>query len=182
MKSNPQKTTSLWSDARARGMPADSVLLEVRVAEQRVVVWSGGRVRTVYRVSTARQGVGGREGSQRTPPGWHMVASCIGAGLRRGAVLVSRRFTGEILPRTQWRSAGGPDRILTRILWLRGLEAGRNRGSGVDSYRRFIYIHGTNQEQQLGRPASHGCIRLGNDDLLALFRRVRGRTTWCWIG
>jgi lipoprotein-anchoring transpeptidase ErfK/SrfK len=56
------------------------------------------------------------------------------------------------------------------------------RGPGVDSYQRYIYIHGTNQEQRLGRPASHGCIRLGNDDMLALFRRVRQRTTWCWIG
>jgi hypothetical protein len=151
------------------------------VADQRVFVWSGGRIRTSYRVSTARKGVGGRDGSHCTPPGWHEVASCLGSGLRRGSVLVSRRFTGEVLPRAQWRSAGGPDRILTRILWLRGLEPGRNSGPGVDSYRRFIYFHGTNQEQHLGRPVSHGCIRLGNDDLLALFRRVHGRTTWCWI-
>ena len=173
---------SFWKVARTQGLPTGSVLLEVRVDEQRVIVWSGGRVRVAYRISTARKGVGGREGSHCTPLGWHVVASCIGAGLRRGAVFVSRRFTGEVLPRSQWRSPAGPDRILTRILWLRGREPGRNRGPGVDSYRRFIYVHGTNQEQHLGRPASHGCIRLGNDDMLALFRRVRGRTTWCWIG
>lgn len=182
MKTNSQRNASRWSDARARGMPAGSVLLEVRVAEQRLVAWSAGRERVTCRVSTARKGVGGREGSHCTPAGWHVIASCIGAGLRRGSVLVSRRFTGEVLPRTQWSSVDGPDRILTRILWLRGLEPGRNRGPGVDSYRRFIYLHGTNQEQLLGRPVSHGCIRVGNDDLLALFNRVRGRITWCWIG
>lgn len=182
MKTKPRPDSSLWTDALARGLPADAVLLEVRVAEQRVFVWSGGRVRKTYRVSTARKGVGGREGSFRTPLGWHKVAKSVGAGLQRGAVLVSRVFTGEILPRTQWRSPEGPDRILTRILWLRGLEPGRNSGPGVDSYRRFIYMHGTNQEQLLGQPASHGCIRLGNDDMLALFQRVRNRTTWCWIG
>jgi hypothetical protein len=182
MKSKPQNAPALWCEARARGMPANSVLLHVRVAEQRLVVWSGGRVRGSYRISTARKGVGAREGSHRTPPGWHEVASGIGAGLRRGSVLVSRRFTGEVLPRARWRSPNGPERILTRILWLRGLERGLNRGPGVDSYQRYIYLHGTNEEQWLGRPASHGCIRLGNDDILALFRRVRGRTTWCWIG
>ena len=182
MKSKSQNANALWFEALARGMPADSVLLDVRVAEQRLVVWSGRRVRGSYRISTARKGVGGREGSHRTPPGWHEVVSCIGAGLSCGSVLVSRRFTGEVLPRAQWCSPGGPDRILTRILWLSGLEDGLNRGPGVDSHQRCIYLHGTNQEQQLGRPASHGCIRLGNDDMLALFRRVRGRTTWCWIG
>ncbi len=182
MKSKPETVNALWFDARARGLPANSVLLEVRVAEQRLVIWSGGRVRGSYRISTARKGVGAREGSHRTPPGWHEVAASIGAGLRRGSVFISRRFTGEVLPRSQWRSPDGLDRILTRILWLRGLESGVNRGPGVDSYQRFIYVHGTNQEQQLGRPASHGCIRLGNDDMLDLFRRVHGRTTWCWIG
>ena len=182
MKSKPIRAESLWSIARSRGMPAGSVLLDVRVAEQRLMVWSGGRIRGSYRISTARNGVGAKEGSHRTPPGWHAVASSIGAGLRRGSVFISRRFTGEVLPRSQWRSPDGMDRILTRILRLRGLESGVNRGPGVDSYQRFIYVHGTNQEQHLGRPASHGCIRLGNDDMLDLFRRVHGRTTWCWIG
>ena len=179
---SPTYFTARWDEARLRGLPFRGVLLVVDVRGQRLHVVKRGRVGAVYPVSTASRGIGSAADSGRTPPGWHVVASRIGKGLRRGSVLVSRRFTGEVLPRTQWSSVDGPDRILTRILWLRGLEPGRNRGPGVDSYRRFIYLHGTNQEQLLGRPVSHGCIRVGNDDLLALFNRVRGRITWCWIG
>lgn len=171
-----------WSAARARGLPALGVLLVVEVRRQRLTVWSRGRVVARYRVSTARKGLGCRAQSGRTPTGWHAVAAAIGKGLPRGAVLVSRRFTGEVVPRRDWRARGHADRILTRILRLRGLERGHNCGAGVDSFARYIYLHGTNQEQGLGRPASHGCIRLANDDILALFRRVAGRETWCWIG
>lgn len=143
---------SFWKVARTQGLPTGSVLLEVRVDEQRVIVWSGGRVRVAYRISTARKGVGG---ARRFP----LYAS----GLARGRIVYRRRpaprcgirlpsIYGEVLPRSQWRSPAGPDRILTRILWLRGREPGRNRGPGVDSYRRFIYVHGTNQEQHLAGP------------------------------
>jgi hypothetical protein len=106
----------------------------------------------------------------------------MGAGCRRGSVFVARRYTGEVIPREQWRQGGEKDLILTRILRLRGLERGVNAGRGVDSFRRFIYLHGTNQEDQLGRTASHGCIRLGNDSMLRVFNYTRGRATWCWIG
>lgn len=106
----------------------------------------------------------------------------IGDGAPAGMVFASRRATGSVLSRSELRSGGGPDLIVTRILRLRGLEPGRNAGRGVDSYARFIYIHGTNQEHLLGRPASHGCIRMSNRDVIDLFRRTRGRPTFCWIG
>lgn len=182
VKNRPASLADVWAGAGARGLPRRGVLLVVDVRRQ--VLWwvVGGRVRGRFRVSTARKGLDARAGSLGTPPGWHRVAARLGRGLRRGSVLVSRRFTGEVMPRTAWREGGSRDRILSRILRLRGLEPGLNRGPGVDSYARFIYLHGTNQEQRLGRPASHGCIRLANDDVMRLFNRLGRREAWCWIG
>jgi len=96
-------------------------------------------------------------------------------------VFRSRRATGERLAPEAWRGGGRTDLILSRILRLRGLEPGRNAGPGCDSYARYIYIHGTNQEHRLGRPASHGCIRMSNRDVADVFARTRGRHTWCLI-
>src|SRR5207247_3450625 len=112
--------------------------------------------------------IGGEENSMRTPPGWHRIHARIGDGAETGAVFESRVPTGVV-----WH--GEPlvaDLILTRILTLEGLEDGVNRGPGHDSLERYIYIHGTNHEDQLGRPASHGCVRLANADVVELFDRV----------
>ncbi len=171
-----------WPEALARGLPASGCLMLVDARRQRLFLMRRGRTVKVYAVSTARRGLGEREGSFRTPRGWHAVAAWIGHGLRAGSVLVSRRFTGEVLPAAAWRADSTDDRILSRILRLRGLEPGTNCGGAVDSFHRTIYVHGTNHEQQLGRPASHGCIRMANRDVMDLFRRTRGRVTWCWIG
>lgn len=144
--------------------------LWVSVSRQRVVVIDGGRVEVEFRCSTAARGVGQREGTRQTPLGWHEVAEKVGDGLAEGAVLRDREFTGKV-----WQS-GAPaegDLILTRILRLRGIEPGRNAGPGVDSYARYIYIHGTSAEGELGRPASAGCVRMGNRDVIDLFDRVR---------
>lgn len=173
---------SLWTEAIERGLPSRGYLLVVDVARQSLQVWSASGLCATYPVSTSARGLGGRKGSNRTPRGWHLIAQRIGHGHQLGSVFVSRRFTGEVLPPVQWETAGGSDRILSRILRVRGLEPGRNCGPGVDSFDRFIYLHGTNQEQHLGRPASHGCIRMGNRDVGALFALIRGRPAWCWIG
>jgi UDP-N-acetylmuramate--alanine ligase len=112
--------------------------------------------------------VGGQEGSGKTPLGRHRVHARIGAGEPVGMVFRSRKPTGEI-----WRGEDrDEDLILTRVLTLEGLEDGVNRGPGCDSLARFIYLHGTNQEALLGTPVSHGCVRLSNADVLALFDRV----------
>ena len=121
-----------------------------------------------YPVSTAAAGIGGEEGSNRTPPGWHRIHARIGAGAPSGAVFTSRTETGEV-----W--TGEPradDLILTRILTLDGLEEGVNLGPGHDSLARYIYLHGTNHEDALGRAVSHGCVRMANADILDLFGRV----------
>ena len=100
--------------------------------------------------------------------GWHRIHARIGAGAPLGTVFESRVPTGRV-----WRGeAAEADLILTRVLTLEGLEDGVNRGPGRDSLERYIYLHGTNHEDQLGRPASHGCVRLANADVVELFDRV----------
>ena len=125
-----------------------------------------------YPVSTAANGAGEQCGSYQTPRGAHIVRAKIGASLPLGSVFVGRRTTGEI-----WSpelSAAYPERdwILTRILWLSGTEPGFNRLGDVDSMRRYIYIHGTPDSEPMGVPNSHGCIRMRNVDVAALFERV----------
>lgn len=132
-----------------------------------------------YSVSTALNGPGEQENSGCTPRGKHYVRAMIGAGLPVGTVFRGRRPTGEIF--SPELAAQYPDRdwILSRILWLCGLESGKNRGSGVDTFRRFIYIHGTPDTEPMGTPRSHGCIRMRNRDVMDLFDRVRPGTIVC---
>ena len=111
-------------------------------------------------------------GSEATPRGRHVVRARFGAGLPEGAVLTGRKFSGEIYSDALASSHPDRDWVLTRILWLGGLEAGRNQGGNVDSFRRFIYIHGTPDSEPMGTPASHGCIRMRNADLVRLFDQV----------
>ena len=125
-----------------------------------------------YAVSTATRGPGECEGSLQTPLGLHEIRAKIGAGEPEGAVFEGRRPTGEICTPERMRAEPERDWILSRILWLRGREPGRNRGAAVDSMRRYIYIHGTPDETSLGTPVSHGCIRMRNTDVIDLFERV----------
>jgi lipoprotein-anchoring transpeptidase ErfK/SrfK len=125
-----------------------------------------------YPISSSRKGAGEQMGSEQTPRGAHYVRACIGAGLPPGAVLVGRRPTGEIYSAELAERFPERDWILTRILWLCGLEPGRNRLGRVDSMRRYIYIHGTPDDQPMGQAASHGCIRMRNRDVVELFSLV----------
>ncbi|MEO5988645.1 MAG: L,D-transpeptidase family protein [Candidatus Eisenbacteria bacterium] len=143
-------------------------VLVVDVDRQCVALLLEGRIVAEYGVSTSSNGVGGEAGSHRTPPGWHRVRQRIGEGVAVGTVFVSREPSGQV-----WHGeTRDDDLILTRILTLEGLEDGVNRGPGCDSLERYIYLHGTNQEESIGHPRSHGCIRLGNADMVALFDRV----------
>ena len=125
-----------------------------------------------YRVSTAANGAGERNGSLCTPRGRHRIRAKIGDGLASGAVLVGRRPTGEVWSPELHAAHPGRDWILTRILWLCGCEPGRNRFGDVDTMRRYIYIHGAPDSAAMGFPGSHGCVRMRNDDLIELFDRV----------
>ena len=148
-------------------------VLVVRVDEQRLYVWEAGRAPEVYSVSTAARGIGNRDGSLQTPSGLHWVAQRIGDAAPAGAIFRGRSDTGEVAEILSGPEAvSGGDRITSRILWLEGLEPGINRGGNVDTFARYIYIHGTDEEGRIGLPASHGCIRMRNRDLIGLFPRV----------
>lgn len=157
--------------ARIAGTPAlaaEARVLVVDVARQRLGLLSNGRLVFEAVISTAKNGLGCEENSYRTPTGWHRIHARIGDGAESGAVFRNRVATGDV-----WRGeARDEDLILTRVLTLDGLEEGWNRGPGRDSLARFIYLHGTNQEGQLGTPVSHGCVRLGNAEVVALFDQV----------
>ncbi len=143
-------------------------VLVVDPARQRLGLLEDGRLVFEAVISTALNGLGCEENSFRTPTGWHRIHARIGTGAEAGTVFRSRVATGEV-----WRGEDREDDlILTRVLTLEGLEAGWNRGPGRDSLERFIYLHGTNREQDLGQPRSHGCVRLSNAGVADLFDRV----------
>ena len=150
--------------------------LHIRLGEQSLQLCEGQQVLRQYPVSTALQGAGERQGSGCTPRGWHTVRARIGAGCAINTVFVGRRPTGEIYTPELGRAAPQRDWILSRILWLSGLEPGRNRLGEVDTMRRYIYIHGCPDELPLGQALSHGCIRMHNADIIALFEQVPAGT------
>lgn len=151
---------------------ADLDLLHISLADQMLYGFAAGRLVVRVPVSSAANGAGERNGSGCTPRGLHQVRARIGDGLPRGAVLKGRRWTGETWTAELHDAFPGRDWILSRILWLSGCEPGRNRMGEVDTFRRYIYLHGTPDCEPMGAPLSHGCIRLRNDDLLELFPRV----------
>jgi L,D-transpeptidase YbiS len=150
--------------------------IEIDLSRQRLTLFRRGESPREWPVSTARNGAGEQRDSARTPRGRHVVRARIGAGLPPGAVLVGRRPTGEVWSPSLDRAQPGRDWILSRILWLSGLEPGRNRLGDVDTMRRYIYIHGAPDDVPLGVPASHGCIRMRNTDVIELFELVPAGT------
>ena len=146
--------------------------LQIDLGAQRLRLWRDGVVCADYPVSTAINGAGERMGSEQTPRGWHRIRAKIGAGCPLGTVFVGRRPTGEIYSEALDRAQPGRDWILTRILWLCGNEPGRNRFGDVDTMRRYIYIHGCPDSAPVGQPGSHGCVRMRNADILALYQQV----------
>ena len=129
-----------------------------------------------YLVSTASRGAGEKNGSLCTPRGRHIVRARIGAGQPLNTVFVRRRPTGEVWTPELHAQYPGRDWILTRILWLSGCEPGRNRLGDVDTMRRYIYIHGSPDIAEMGKPGSIGCIRMRNRDIVELFERVAAYT------
>jgi len=126
-----------------------------------------------YRVSTGANGVGEENGSYCTPRGKHVIRARIGAGMPANTVFVKRRPTGEIYTPELGAQQPGRDWILARILWLSGCESGYNRGGSCDTMRRYIYIHGTPDGTELGKPGSRGCVRMRNAELAELFELVK---------
>ncbi len=144
-------------------------VIHVSIPDQRLRLLEDGRVLMDVPVSTALNGPGEHRGSLCTPRGWHVIRAKIGTGAAPGTVFVGRRPTGEVYGPALREQHPGRDWILTRILWLSGLEPGRNRLGEVDTMRRYVYIHGCPDEEPMGVPGSHGCVRMHNHDLIALF-------------
>ena len=146
--------------------------IQINLAKQTLLLLDGAEVICSYPISSALNGPGEEEGSECTPCGLHRIRIKIGAGQPEQAVFVGRRATGEIYSPALAASCPERDWVLCRILWLTGLESGRNRGGKVDSLHRYVYIHGCPDSEPMGVPRSHGCIRMRNRDLLMLFEQV----------
>lgn len=152
-------------------------LITINLAAQRLTLTDATGAASSYPVSTSKHGPGERQGSHKTPRGRHRIRAKIGSGRPIGTVFVGRRATGEIYSAELARAYPERDWILTRILWLSGLEPGFNRHGNVDTMRRYIYIHGMPDTEACGMPGSIGCIRMRNGDIVELFDRVDVGTT-----
>lgn len=157
-------------------MQDGTIYLKISVAEQRLAVIENGKEVRNYLISTALNGCSEMSGSGGTPRGLHYIRAMIGAGTDINAVFVGRRATGEIFSCELADQFPKRDWILGRIMWLSGLENGKNRLGDVDTMRRYIYIHGTPDIDDLGKPVSHGCIRMSPDDVVELFAMVSAGT------
>ncbi|MBS1269283.1 MAG: hypothetical protein MAG794_00232 [Gammaproteobacteria bacterium] len=151
--------------------------LDLSLSTQRMRLFDGqGDTLKTYTVSTARNGAGERNGSECTPRGGHRIRAKIGSGCPADTVFKGRRPTGEIYSPGLRRRFPNRDWILTRILWLSGAEPGFNRLGDVDTMRRYIYIHGAPDDDPMGVPGSHGCIKMRNRDVVELFDLVPADT------
>lgn len=125
-----------------------------------------------YLISSGKNGIGEQENSGKTPRGWHKVALKFGHSAAKNAVFKARQETGEVYNEVLAAQFPERDWILSRILWLSGLEDNFNQGEGCDTFKRYIYIHGTPDSEPMGIPMSHGCIRMRNDDVVELFELI----------
>jgi len=150
-------------------MPRININIKLQLLD---LVEDNGTILRRYRISSAKNGVGELNGSFCTPRGRHIIRAKIGAGQPLNAVFIERRPTGEVYSTELAGRSPGRDWILTRILWLSGCEPGYNRLGKVDTMRRAIYIHGSPDTAEMGKPGSHGCIRMRNQDIVELFDLV----------
>lgn len=157
----------------ALGIKPTERVIAVSIARQLLGFYVGGALQKSHVISTSRRPPSNEKNSRGTPRGLHGIAEKHGAGAPPGIVFRGRVSTGK-----HFHELGDEENernlVTTRILWLRGLEPGINSGGNVDTYERYVYIHGTNHEERLGTPGSDGCIVMNNLELIGLFDEVRG--------
>lgn len=152
------------------------IWLYISVREQILYVMRGDERVKAYAISTAKNGVGCEQDSYKTPMGLHKIEQKIGEHCEIGEVIKGREPTGCLATPNFSQTPTNKDLITSRILWLKGLEPAVNCGDGVDSFHRYIYIHGTHEEGLIGLPVSKGCIRMFNKDIVKLFECVNEKT------
>ena len=150
----------------------EKCVIHVDLKTQRLVLKHADEPVFETTIASARKGAGEINGSEQTPRGWHIVRAKIGKGLKENTILKGRRVTGELYSERLRHQFPKRDWILTRIIWLSGLEPGFNRLGNVDTMQRFIYIHGCPDGDPMGKRSSHGCIKMRNDDIVQLFDLV----------
>tara|TARA_B100000809_G_C14952701_1_gene464472 strand:+ start:148 stop:738 length:591 start_codon:yes stop_codon:yes gene_type:complete len=150
----------------------DEVLL-VSLKEQKMYHLKQGKLLSEYKISSSAYGIGSKAGSNKTPLGLHKVKQKFGEKTPINGRMIARVFYGQIVTIYTDNTKSKTDDVCSRILWLDGMEEGLNKGDGIDSYSRYIYIHGTSEEGRLGKPASHGCIRMKNKDIIELYDKVK---------
>ncbi len=143
--------------------------IQISISDQKLTLFDGNKLIKQYSISTAKNGPGEEMDSECTPCGEHIITEKIGEGSESNSVFVGRIATGELYDPTLRELHPERDWILTRILWLSGTEEGKNKGVNVDSYDRYIYIHGSPDDVEMGQPGSRGCVRMRNMDVVELF-------------
>lgn len=158
-------------DSSIQGTKVNSINIKVTDQQLRLLDEDGKLIKQ-YPVSTSKYGTGNENGSEQTPLGLHRIKDKLGGAMPVNEVFIGRVPHGN-LDECIERGVDLPDDvIMSRIMWLEGMEPGRNKGGYVDTYQRYIYIHGTNHEEDIGTPSSIGCIRMCNQDIVELFRLV----------
>ena len=154
--------------------------IQISISDQTLSLFDEDKLVKQYSISTAKNGVGEEMDSECTPRGKHIIIEKIGAGCEANSVFVGRIHTGEIYEPALRELQPERDWILTRILWLSGVEAGKNKGQlegvNIDSHARYIYIHGSPDDVAMGQPGSRGCVRMRNPDVIELFDLIEPGT------
>jgi len=174
----PQEELSEWRSPLRKlvtqyRLKPDELVLIVEVTQQKLYAVKDEEVIRTYPVSTSKYGIGNTEGSNKTPLGTHRIYEKVGEGVKIGTIFKACINTGRIAKIYHDSTDVEQDFVITRIMCLEGLEPGVNKGEGIDSRYRRIYLHGTPEEGLIGKPASHGCIRMKNDDVVELFDLVK---------
>jgi lipoprotein-anchoring transpeptidase ErfK/SrfK len=147
-------------------------ILFVSIKEQKLYHIKDDKIVKEYVISSSAYGTGNKAGSNKTPLGLHKVNQKYGDKTPINGRMVGRVFYEEIATIYTDSTKSKTDDVTSRIFWLEGLEKGKNKGDGIDSYKRYIYIHGTSEEGRLGKPASHGCIRMKNKEVIGLYKAI----------
>ncbi len=154
----------------------NNITIEIDISKQRLFLLDNMEIVRSYPISSSKYGEGSTQNSFKTPLGNHVIKEMIGNNAIKNTIFTSRINTMRQAEIIHDLTNSDNDYVTTRIMWLDGQEEGKNKGKGVDSYKRYIYIHGTHEEGLIGQKASHGCIRMFNSDVIELFNDVKKGT------